>query len=442
MRYTMPKEHCIETFAVADSSVLRLPPAQRRTVVAGITKHADRFAPGSLTGQAPISLAEEAAVLLAFFVLMGGPLTLLVCGTYLLLLGSWTGCAIHVLVTLGLMFHPMPEVADAMRESWFMLSVYRYFSYRFVWSGDDDQASLASAAWIGAGPPHGVLPLANIISVSALNSFLGRHFVGAPASVVFRTPFLRYMTLLGCVDVAGKSIARATGAGVCVGMVPDGIAGIFRICGEEDEVVYLKERKGLAKHALRTGTPSCPPTRSATPQSTARGSTPGASWRRSRAGRRRRSSCTGAASICRCPAASTSPCSSARRCMSTSHPSSSRRRSRWIGCTPSCYRPSRRSSTGTSTRWAGVTRKSASSKDGGGTFLVCVRTLSRFSFSVLEHGRFYPPRSLIPTPRASTRFHAVSSGCTPSSSLSLQPCSCAPASSHPSTQFERLRRRR
>ena len=59
--------------------------------------------------------------------------------------------------------------------------------------------------------------------------------MGAPASVVFRTPFLRYLTLLGCVDVAAKSIARATGAGVCVGMVPDGIAGIFRSCGEEDE---------------------------------------------------------------------------------------------------------------------------------------------------------------------------------------------------------------
>jgi hypothetical protein len=233
----MPKEHCIETFAVADSSVLRLPPAQRQTVVAGITKHADRFAPGSLTSQAPITLAEEAAVLLAFFVLMGGPLLLLICGAYLLLLGSWTGCAIQLLVTLGLMYHPMPEVADAMRESWFVLSVYRYFSYRFVWSGEDDETSLASAAWIGAGPPHGVLPLANIISISAINSFLGRHFVGAPASVVFRTPFLRYLTLLGCVDVAAKSIARATGAGVCVGMVPDGIAGIFRSCGEEDEVV-------------------------------------------------------------------------------------------------------------------------------------------------------------------------------------------------------------
>ena len=254
----MPKEHCIETFAVADSSVLKLPPVERLTVVAGITKHAEPFAPNSLTSQAPISLVEEAAVLLAFFVLMGGPLTLLACGAYLLLAGSWTGCAIHVCATLVLMYHPLPDASAAMRESWFILSVYRYFSYRLVWSGEDHQASLAAAAWIGAGPPHGVLPLANLLSVAAINSFLGRHFVGAPASVVFHTPFLRYMTCLGSVDVAGKSIARATAAGVCVGMVPDGIAGIFRCCGEDDEVVYLRERKGLAKHALRTGTPILP----------------------------------------------------------------------------------------------------------------------------------------------------------------------------------------
>ena len=49
----------------------------------------------------------------------------------------------------------------------------------------------------------------------------------------------------------------AVGDGVCVGTVPDGIAGIFR-CSPAEEVVYLKERKGLAKLALRTGTPLLP----------------------------------------------------------------------------------------------------------------------------------------------------------------------------------------
>ena len=44
------------------------------------------------------------------------------------------------------------------------------------------------------------------------------------------------------------------GRGQCVGLVPDGIAGIFR-CTRTAETVYLKERKGLAKLSLQTGTP-------------------------------------------------------------------------------------------------------------------------------------------------------------------------------------------
>ena len=303
-------QHCLETFAV-DTSVLQLPEAERLKVIKGLIKHSPKFAKDSLTGQAPISLAEEAAVLIAFMLLMGGPLALLASGAYCWLAGSWTSCLVHLVTTLVLMYHPLPDSAVAIRQSWFVLAVYKYFSYRFVCSGDDDAASLASAAWIGAGPPHGVLPLANLLSVCAINTFLGKHFVGAPASVVFHTPFLRYMTMTGCVDVGGKSIARATGQGVCVGMVPDGIAGIFKVSGESDEVVYLRERKGLAKHALRTGTPLLPAysigntgvphrlartpdelawlalTRAgATQPSSAAGSTRSASWKSSRARRR------------------------------------------------------------------------------------------------------------------------------------------------------------
>ena len=46
--------------------------------------------------------------------------------------------------------------------------------------------------------PHGVLPFANLLGMLGINSFsfVGT-FVGAPASVVYRTPFLRYLTLLG-----------------------------------------------------------------------------------------------------------------------------------------------------------------------------------------------------------------------------------------------------
>ena len=50
---------------------------------------------------------------------------------------------------------------------------------------------------------------------------------------------------------------KALDEGSCVGLVPDGIAGIFR-CTAEDEVVVLKKRKGIAKLALRTGHPIVP----------------------------------------------------------------------------------------------------------------------------------------------------------------------------------------
>jgi 2-acylglycerol O-acyltransferase 2 len=74
---------------------------------------------------------------------------------------------------------------------------------------------------------------------------------------VSQVPCLRYLGLYGLISVSGRSITKAVAAGTCVGTVPDGIAGIFR-CTEDDEVVVLRKRKGLAKLALRTGAPILP----------------------------------------------------------------------------------------------------------------------------------------------------------------------------------------
>ncbi|KAL1507857.1 hypothetical protein AB1Y20_007465 [Prymnesium parvum] len=257
IRVNQLSQHCIECFA-ADPAVLRLPRDERRRVVYAQKKSCTSFEPGSLAWQANISLVEEAAVLCAFFVLMGGPLILFATGFVCLLVGSWLSCLVWLALVLVLAMHPLPDCAESLRQSWFALTLYKYFSYRFVWSNDDDLATQdLSSAWYGAGPPHGVLPLANLLSIPAINSFAFRPFVGAPASVVFHTPFLRYMTLFGAVDVSAKSMAKAAASGLCVGIVPDGIAGIFKN-NESDEVVFLKNRKGLAKLALRTGTPILP----------------------------------------------------------------------------------------------------------------------------------------------------------------------------------------
>lgn len=103
-----------------------------------------------------------------------------------------------------------------------------------------------------------MLPFANIVSIPALNVFTGRPFVGASASVVFATPFLRYFSILGCTSVGKKDLTKAIFTdGLCVGLVPDGLKGIFSQ-NESDEVVNLKHSKGLAKFSLINGVPLFP----------------------------------------------------------------------------------------------------------------------------------------------------------------------------------------
>jgi 2-acylglycerol O-acyltransferase 2 len=259
------RHYCLYTFGFP-SDALELPEADQRKVVEGITKVSGPggFRKDELTAKAPITFLEEAAVICVLAVIFGGPLLLLPTFLYCLFLG-WKACAIWMIVVLVLALHPLPkggrgqqsESEVSASRSAFTLALYRYFSYRFVWSGDTKEQAEKVSAWIGAGPPHGVLPFANVLSIPAINTFVFRHFVGAGASVVPRTPFLRYMSAFGLIDASAKSIAKALDEGTCVGLAPDGIAGIFR-CTSDDEVVVLKHRKGIAKLALRTGHPILP----------------------------------------------------------------------------------------------------------------------------------------------------------------------------------------
>lgn len=225
-----------------------------------MVRHAgpEGFGKDALTSQAAISPYEEALICAAMFVWVGGPLLLTFSGLAILLLGPMTNRLVFVVATLILAMHPLPVSREwklKLYQGWLTRSLYKYFSYRFVWCDDDiaaNQAVAQSGAWIGAGPPHGVLPLANVLSIPAINSFGFCHFVGAPASVVFHTPFLRYLALYDCVSVGRKSLTKALAQGKCVGIVPDGVAGIFTQ-NSRDEVVAMRSKKGIARLALRTG---------------------------------------------------------------------------------------------------------------------------------------------------------------------------------------------
>jgi len=205
---------------------------------------------------------------MAFFgLMMACPVSLAAAWCHALFLGSRREALGLAGLTAFLSLHPFPDPLR-MAKTRFTLMLYKYFSYRVMWVDDilDQVVSCkeqAKRGWVGAGAPHGVLPLANFLCMPSINTFFPLRFVGGAASVVSYTPGLRYLAAFGgAVDVSAKSLDRTTSKGTCIGIVPDGIAGIFQQnkggnAGAEERVL-LQKRKGLAKLSLRTGIPIVP----------------------------------------------------------------------------------------------------------------------------------------------------------------------------------------
>jgi len=240
----------------APPGVLGLPLKASRVSIGKKSGPGGIFPKDSLAGSAKISFIEELAVILWFGMCLGGPVVLFFLWFYMIFFATWTNFCYFAIFLAILAFHPVPNGYQGLLQSGFALAVYKYFTFRVIVE-DMCISDPSFPAWIGASPPHGVLPIANIISMLGVNT-VSRSFYGAGASVVAHTPFLRYMGLFGgMVDVSAKSIISNTRNGVCIGIVPDGIAGMFKT-DKDAEVVYLKNRMGLAKLALRTGIPIVP----------------------------------------------------------------------------------------------------------------------------------------------------------------------------------------
>ena len=63
------------------------------------------------------------------------------------------------------------------------------------------------------------MPFSNILSIPGINTVAAIDFVGAPASVVLKTPFLRYLTIFPSIPVSASSLKNAIDIGLCVGIV-------------------------------------------------------------------------------------------------------------------------------------------------------------------------------------------------------------------------------
>ena len=90
------------------------------------------------------------------------------------------------------------------------------------------------------------MPFGAILSVPAMNDYLGIDFLGASASVLFSTPGLKTLLSLGVIDVGKKSIIKAVQKGHTVGIVADGINGMFAsaISTGNVEVLAIGDKKG------------------------------------------------------------------------------------------------------------------------------------------------------------------------------------------------------
>jgi hypothetical protein len=81
----------------------------------------------------------------------------------------------------------------------------KYFSYRIVYSSKlkQEQSHLIVA------PPHGVLPLGNLLAITFMHSYLGFDLHGVAASMVFRLPVMKsFFVWLGCIDASSQTMSK------------------------------------------------------------------------------------------------------------------------------------------------------------------------------------------------------------------------------------------
>jgi hypothetical protein len=153
-RGTRP-HRCIDVWALTPE-LFNVEKQERFKIIADTCQKTEvgPFPPNSLTTPAPITFLEEAVVLTSLGIIIGGPLLWINCMIALLFVGSWSQCGVALAVSFILAFHPMPPNEFSNRHvtcSWWTRCIYKYFTYRFVWSGDSHESIQENRPWIGAG---------------------------------------------------------------------------------------------------------------------------------------------------------------------------------------------------------------------------------------------------------------------------------------------------
>lgn len=262
---TVPSDvvwNCIDTSSIP-IEVMNMDKASRTAAYFKLRKtYNESDAPLSkpdLSSVAPMGIFEEMVAVGFYFFVIGTPLLMIPIALVMVALQAWGGLTVWLLFLGACVSYPIEKDAALSRKSWFTSTLtrilYRYSSFKVVWQqGHDDVLNMSA---VGSGGPHGVFPIGATLSVPAMNELLGVNFLGASASVLFNTPGLRSLLSMGVIDVSKRSVIKAISKGHTVGIVADGINGMFAsaISTGNVEVLAIGDKKGLVKLALQQGIP-------------------------------------------------------------------------------------------------------------------------------------------------------------------------------------------
>ena len=146
---------CIEVWAIPQAAYEATTKEERLALLESMAQQTEDgpFPPNSLTTPAPISFLEETVVLLSLGIQLGGPLVWVFSMIGLMVAGTWTQLGTALAISYGLAYHPMPSRLYCTKNivnSWWTRCLYKYFTYRFVWTGDSHELIQEAKPWIGA----------------------------------------------------------------------------------------------------------------------------------------------------------------------------------------------------------------------------------------------------------------------------------------------------
>jgi 1-acyl-sn-glycerol-3-phosphate acyltransferase len=240
----------------------------------------------------PMSFFGQAAcILFLAFGVPNGAITIPLC-TYLV--GRFlVGNVAATFAVLGVLMLPLAVIphdfAPSVLQSWLAVQLLHYFSFRVVHEerlptriapsqshngsgmngsrngnesrsdGGTSQGTNADRPYIIAASPHGVFPYGNILAMIVWPSLTGHPIAGLAASAALRAPIFRQILgSIGAVEASRPSARMALERyPYTIGLSPGGVAEVFET-NARDECILLRERRGMIKLAIQTGSDLVP----------------------------------------------------------------------------------------------------------------------------------------------------------------------------------------